>query len=140
GDEPLLRSLIGGHPDLMQRLSPRDRSRLVDAAQDNNLTAVKLMLSVGWPTDVRGQHGATALHWAAFHGSAELTREILRRNPPLESKDQDFGGTPLGWAMYGSLNGWHPESGDYAGVVRALLDAGAERPAGDPQRASEAVL
>ena len=91
----------------MQRMSDRDRSRLVTAAQDNNAAAVRLMLSAGWPLDARGQHGATALHWAAFHGNASMAREILRHNPSLEVKDRDFNGTPLGWAIHGSLHGWH---------------------------------
>ena len=31
----------------------------------------------------------------------------------------------MNWAIYGSENGWERETGDYAGVVEALLDAGA---------------
>jgi ankyrin repeat protein len=141
GDEALLHSLLEREPDLVHRLPESDRRRFVNAAQDNNLAAVRLMLSVGWPLDARGQHGATALHWAAFHGNAEMAREILRYGPPLELADRDFNGRPLGWAIHASLHGWHPEAGDYAGVVRALLDAGAMAPeVDDSLRASEAVM
>jgi hypothetical protein len=38
------------------------------------------------------------------------------------------GQTPLGWTIYGSLNGWHAEHGDYAGVLELLLNAGATAP------------
>ena len=42
---------------------------LADAARDNDLRAVQVMLAAGWPVDVRGQHRATPLHWAAWHGN-----------------------------------------------------------------------
>jgi hypothetical protein len=51
-------------------------------------------------------------------------------------------GTPLGWAIFGSKHGWHCRTGDYAGVVSALLDAGAPlppAPGGAEPDASEAV-
>ena len=77
---------------------------------------------------MRGQHGGTALHWAGFHGNAEMAREILRYNPPLELVDHDFDATPLGWATHGSEHGWHCRTGDYAGTVEAMLKAGAKPP------------
>ena len=83
------------------------------------------MLSAGLPVDARGQHGATPLHWAAFHGNAGMVREILPYRPPLELRDADFHATPLGWAIHGSKNGWHARTGDYSAVVERLLDAGA---------------
>ena len=99
------------------------------------MDAVRLMLEAGWPVDARGQHGGTALHWAAFHGHADLAKLILQFHPPLEAVDLDFGGTPLGWAIHGSQEGWHCQTGDYAGTVAALLKAGAKPPekiAGSP--------
>ncbi|MBV9268970.1 MAG: ankyrin repeat domain-containing protein, partial [Acidobacteriaceae bacterium] len=69
-----------------------------------------------------------ALHWAAFNGNAEMTREILRFNPDVDVKSQEYEGTALSWAVYGSGNGCHRDSGDFVGTVRALLDAGATVP------------
>ena len=69
-----------------------------------------------------------------------MAREILRHSPPLELEDSAYHGTPMGWALYGSLHGWHRQTGDYAGVVRALLDAGARPPKESDVVASEAVL
>ena len=80
------------------------------------------MLEAGWPVDVRGEHGATALHWAGWNGNLALLNHVLRHAPPLEVKDTSYDGTPLGWAIYGSTNGWRCQTGDYAGVVKALLD------------------
>ncbi len=86
------------------------------------------MLECGLPVDARGQHQATPLHWAAFHGNSEMAKIILNYRPPLEARDADFDGTPLGWAIYGSENGWNSETGDYAGTVEALVTAGAKLP------------
>ena len=86
------------------------------------------MLAAGWPVDARDQHGATPLHWAAFHGNTAMVQEILGYKPPLEIWDDNFDGRPLSWAIYGSVHGWHREKGDYAGTVEALLQAGAEAP------------
>jgi hypothetical protein len=44
----------------------------------------------------------------------------------LEQTDADFNGAPLGWAIHGSQNGWHANTGDYAATVEALLIAGAK--------------
>ena len=128
GAEAMAEALLAARPDLMSTLGDADRRRLVDAAQDENWAAVRRMLALGLPIDARGQHGATALHWTAWHGDLAMVCELLRHQPPLEAKDGDFGGTPLTWAVYASVNGWHPERGDYAGVVEALLEAGAAMP------------
>src|SRR5262249_48727558 len=76
-----------------------------------------------------GQHQATPLHWAAFHGNVEMVRILLGHAPPLEARDADFKSTPLDWAIYGSENGWHCQTGDYAGTVATLIEAGAKIPA-----------
>lgn len=141
GDESLLRRLLAEHPDLPAALTDDDRRKLADAAHDNNTKAVRLMLAAGWPAGVRGNNGSTALHWAAFHGNVEMIREILRHGPALDARDREFNGTPLGWAIYGSEQGWHRRTGDYAATVTALLDAGAKSPElTEDLDASDAVL
>ncbi len=100
------------------RLSLRDPVKLPDAARSNNTSAVRLMLAAGWPIDARGEMGATALHWAAFNGNAEMTREILKFHPALELKSLEQESTAFDWAVFGSGNSWHSETGDYAGTVQ----------------------
>ena len=140
GDKPLADGLIVDNPGLPTGLSEEDRRALPQAAQENNADSVRLMLAIGWPVDARGQHGGTALHWAAFHGNAEMARTVLQYHPSLELHDRDFDGTPLGWALHGSVHGWRPDGGDYAGVVEALLEAGAQPPSPDAAaRASEKI-
>ena len=137
GDEALVSSLTASHPDLVRTLRDEDRRRLADAAQDGNVAAVRLMLEAGWPVDARGQHGATALHWAAFHGHAAMAREILSRRPPLDALSTEFASTPLQWALHGSIHGVQERS-DHAGTVGALIEAGAPVPS-DPGETSNAV-
>ena len=79
------------------------RRRLVEATQDGNLTAVRMMLAAGWPTDGRGQDDGTALHWAVFLGISEIARELLRYGAAVEARESRYNGTPLGWAIYGSV-------------------------------------
>jgi hypothetical protein len=141
GDETAFYDFLAKHPDAAKTISEADARKLPDAAQTNNTKAVRLMLEAGWPVNTPGEAGATALHWAGFHGNAEMTREILRFHPALEQKSREYEGTALSWAVYGSGNGWHRDTGDYVGAIRALLGAGATIPphAADLEP-SEAVL
>jgi ankyrin repeat protein len=127
-DELAVKSLLRENPGLAAGLSEANRRQVAHAARNNNAAAVRVMLVAGLPVDALGQHRATPLHWAGFHGNAEMARDILRYNPPLEATDADFNGTPLGWAIHGSEHGWHCRTGDYAATVEVLLKAGAKRP------------
>jgi ankyrin repeat protein len=127
-DEGLVDQLLAAHPGLVNSLSTANRRKLADAAQDNHNAAVELMLKAGWPVDVRGQHNATPLHWAAFHGNAAMARALLAYCAPIDVKGDEFDGTPLQWAVHGSVHGWRCKTGDYPGTVDALLSAGAEAP------------
>ena len=124
-DQSSVQSLLAQSPGLISSLSSSDRCQVAHAARNNNAPAVRVMLAAGWPVVALGQHQATPLHWAAFHGNAEMTRDLLRYHPPLEATDADFHGTPVGWAIHGSEHGWHCRTGDYAATVEALLEAGA---------------
>jgi ankyrin repeat protein len=126
-DETAVQSLLRDNPDLATRLSESDRRQVALAARNNETAVLRAMLSAGLPADATGQHGATPLHWAAFHGNLEMVRELLHHpgRPSLELPDADFKSTPLGWAIHGSQHGWHCRTGDYAGTAQALIEAGA---------------
>ncbi len=128
GDSARAAALRRAAPDVATRLSESDRRQLAHAARNNDTEAVARMLDGGLPVDARSQHRATALHWAAWHGNARMTRAILRHDPPLEDAENEYGGTPLQWALHGSENGWDRAAGDYVGTVEALLAAGARPP------------
>jgi hypothetical protein len=128
GDERVFREYLSRYPDAVKKLPEADQRKLPDAAQTNNTQAVRLMLEAGWRVDAQGDAGATALHWAGFHGNAEMAREILRFHPTLELKSREYAGTAVAWTIFGSGNGWHRATGDYVGTMRALLQAGAAIP------------
>jgi len=129
GDDDLVRSLISARPELVRALQPADVTRIVAAAELRNGDAVKRMLAIGWPARTVDRGGLTALHWSGFHGDAATAQALLAAGAPLDVKDDVHSGTPLGWALWGSVHGWHPRQGDYPGTVQAMLDAGATPPA-----------
>ncbi len=141
GDEALAKSLVAKHPDLIAKQPPRAFRRIIGAAVRNNTRAVGMMLAAGWPANVQGEKDQTPLHWAAFHGNVEMVRELLLHHALLEAEEQQFKGTPLGWALYGSEHGWRRDAGDYPHTVEALLSAGAKVPAPvEEMEAPEEVL
>jgi len=128
GDEVIFRAWLASRPNTVERLSDEDERRLPYAAQNNNTVAVRLLLEAGWPVDARGEYKMTALQWGSWHGNAEMVREILKHNPQIELQDCDHSITALVSALHGSENSWHRDTGDYAGTVEALLEAGAKAP------------
>ena len=71
------------------------------------------------------QHGQTGLHAAAAGGHVDTVRLLLQRRAPLDVRDDSFGGTPLGWALYGWSMGETPDPrADYYEVVTLLVAAG----------------
>lgn len=70
--------------------------------------------------------GETGLHWAAYGGHAEIVKLLLERAAPVDAKDETWGNTPLGWALYGWGNPPPEGTGsDYYEVVALLVAAGA---------------
>jgi ankyrin repeat protein len=113
-------------PGLAGHLPESARADIARAARNNDAEAVRLMLAAGLPVAARGQHRGTPVHWAAYHGNLAMVEAILPYKPPLEDAENDFQSSPLGWATHGSLHGWYCRTGDYPGVVQALLAAGAK--------------
>ena len=130
GDEALVNHLVHSHPGLANSLAATERRAIADAASANKGEAVRLMLIAGWPADARGDLGGTSLHHAAWLGNVDMVRDLLRHGAPLEDRGDAYHLTPLGWAIHGSVNSWRKHEGDYAGTVRALLEAGAVAPEG----------
>jgi hypothetical protein len=76
-EEALVNSVLAAHPDVAETLPPAGKRHLAHGARNNDTAAAFLMLAAGLPVDRFGQHHATALHWAAWHGNVELVRLIL---------------------------------------------------------------
>lgn len=141
GDEVRVEQILQQHASIFARLSPRAARRIVGATLRNNTRAVELLLEHGWPSNAALDNGQTALHYAAWHGNAALVRALLAHNAPINVFETEHGGSPLAWALHGSLNSWERDKGDYPGVTRILLNAGAHVPKPDrPLEATEEVL
>ncbi len=133
GDDEAARAVLAETPGVIAALSADERERLAQAAEGNKRDVVGRLLAAGWPVNDRGPFGGTAVHWAAWHGNHGMVQDLLARGPDLELKDTQYGGTPLGWALHGSLNSWHRPSGDYGATVESLLTAGAAAPEITPE-------
>ena len=103
GDEAAADAALASEPRLVEQ-APANVLRLVaDAARNNNAAAVRAMLGRGFPVTAQAQHGAMPLHWAAFHGNPEMLREVLAHKPPLDARDRDHNGPPMGWLIHGAM-------------------------------------
>jgi ankyrin repeat protein len=122
-DEAQVRRMLEEQPDILATVTPHETRILADAAMFGRTGAVRVMLDAGFPLDARGDHYATPLHWAAWQGHVDAVRLLLERGAPLDVRDASFQGTPLGWALHGSVNSGR--QGDYPAIVEALLKAGA---------------
>ena len=126
-DQAGARQLIAEDPGLVDRLTEdeqrRDRTRRRARRHRGRPPDGRPWL----PLDARrGDHGSTALHAAAYSGSAETVRLLLARGADIEARDSTWDSTPLEWAKVGS--GLRPQTSpnpDWAATVRILLDAGA---------------
>lgn len=141
GDEPMTARILEQHPTLFSRLSRNAARRIVGVAVRNNTRALELLLGYGWPADAILENNQTALHFAAWHGNLAMVRSLLNHNAPVNVFEAEHGGSPLGWVLHGSLHSWERQNGDYTGVAKTLLEAGADIPKLDrPLEATEEVL
>jgi Ankyrin repeats (3 copies) len=104
---------------------PQMEAGLMWACEYGRANVVDFFLKKG--VNVRAEsHGETGLHWAAYAGHADVVKVLLKWKAPVDIKDKRFGGTPMGWALYG----WCEQPlganlGGYYEVVARLVAAGA---------------
>jgi ankyrin repeat protein len=141
-DERFLAACMRG--DREEALRLRDPTSIVKHAQqflECGTHAIETMLACGFDVGTTGGLGETKLHWAAFHGDVAAAGLLITHGAPLDLRDRIHRSPPLGWADYAEVNATNP-NGDYAGVARALLAAGASIPPPDELEnwGSEVVL
>jgi len=127
-DQAAVQEQLARDPGLPSRLSEEQQAAaLIRAAETGHPAALALMLDLGFTVDARGgDHSGTALHAAAYAGSADAVRLLLARGANLEARDATWDSPPLDWAVVGS--GERPATNpraDWVATVQALLDAGA---------------
>ena len=89
-------------------------------------SVVDFLLQHGIEVNARlRHHGQTGLHSAAYGGHAEIVKLLLERGAAATVIDENYGGTPLGWALY-SWSTTPKEGGGFHEVVAMLVKAGAK--------------
>jgi len=91
------------------------QSDVADAAMERNDAVVQHLIQEGFDVNGRQADGATALHWAAYYGDADLAALLL-----------DAGADPSAANRNGSTPLWLAASRGDAAVVQTLLEAGAD--------------
>jgi hypothetical protein len=127
------------HPEIVPGLPDVDRELVAKYCWETNTNfdAVKLMLDLGFPVaQPEHSHGYTPLHNAAWAGSGDLVELLITRGHPVDIRDTGYDATPLGWALHDCLVAKRHPEGEFARVIKALLEAGSplegvEYPTGD---------
>jgi len=139
GDAALARSVLREHPSIIVSMTKGDHRAITDAAWNGDARAVALMIELGFDPRTPGHDSGTALHCAAWEGSADTVAAVLRypdASALVAIKDSHYNFTPLGWCCHGSQFG--NTSHDHASVARLLLEAGAKS-GPDSSKASPSV-
>ena len=121
-DTEAARAVVRAHPGLIASLSAQDHRAITDAAWDGDAPAVALMLELGFAPSTPGHDSGTALHCAAWQGSAATVAALLgtpQGRALLTVRDAHHQDTPLGWCRHGAKHG--PRGGDFAAVETLLL-------------------
>jgi ankyrin repeat protein len=139
GDEAAARGCQARHPGLIGTLDDTQRRLLPELAAEGCRDAVKLMVELGWPIEVRGgDWDATALNMAIFRGDAMLTRFLLEHGADWQAQ-HGFDDNAIGTLSWASLN--EPvQGGDWPGCAQALMAHGLPAARPDPQDAAGVLV
>ena len=110
--------------ELPRNLSPDAQEVLALAALDGHLDLIVDLVGVNFFGHVGGGPPGTLLHHAAWAGNADAVRELLARDADPAARSGAEFDTPLAWAVHGSR--YNRDGGDYVGVAKQLVAAGAE--------------
>lgn len=125
GDESAARSIRQRIPDVFSRLTDWQLQSMPQRASVGDLRAVRTMLALGWPREVKSGWHATALNLAVFQGDAEMARLLLDQGADWQTQ-HGYGDTVLGTLSFASRaeDIGEPAPRDYVGCAAALVDHG----------------
>ncbi|MCR8630220.1 ankyrin repeat domain-containing protein [Paenibacillus radicis (ex Xue et al. 2023)] len=122
-----MQNLLEQDPKLVQSLSLEDLSSIADAAWNNEVQAVRVMLEARFPADSRRDYkDFTALHNAAMRGNDEVVRLLIAHGASVHLA-HGYGGNALNSCIWGAVH-FRDSAGDYPAVVEHLIQAGSPLP------------
>jgi ankyrin repeat protein len=125
GDESAARSIRDRIPDVFSRLRDWQLQSMPQRAGVGDLRAVRTMLALGWPREVKSGWEATALNHAVFQGDSQMARLLLEHGACWQTQ-HGFGDNVLGTLSFASRaeDIGDPAPRDYVGCAAALVDHG----------------
>ena len=98
GDREAVARLLAADATLRERAIVREPALLVRAAEQEKLTAVALLIELGF--DVNARDRSAPLHEAAMRGNMALIRLLLDHGADPNLHDTGYDATPAGWAEH----------------------------------------
>jgi hypothetical protein len=140
GDERRARAIQSRTPNIVDRLTTPQLQMLPELAATGDLAAVRTMLALGWPIDVKLDWDATALNQAVFRGDARMAGLLLANVADWRARHA-YGDNVIGTLSFASqFEQMEPPAPlDYAGCARALLAHGVPAPSEEDYGFSEEV-
>jgi Ankyrin repeats (3 copies) len=118
GFHDLVKHLITKHPQDVNADGGYYVRPLVAALAGEHFQTADLLRHNGADLDIRGIHGRSLLHGAAYSGNFEVVRILIEYDPAYINTRDNYGYTPLDWAS----RGHNFKDGS---VLRLLLEHGA---------------
>ncbi len=139
GDEAAARTLQAAHPGIIGTLNTTQLRLLPELAAQGCGDAVRTMVILGWPIEVRaGDWDASALNQAVFRGDAALARFLLEHGADWQAL-HGFGDNAGGTLSWASLNEPVP-GGDWVGCAQALVEHGMPTARPDPEGTDDGAV
>ena len=129
-DEAASRQILKHNPEIFTHFTPKQLEALPELAAVGNLPAVRTMLALGWPLEVKTGWGATALNLAVYRGDAEMTAVLLEAGADWRTR-HDFNDNVIGTLAFASKDSDSKDTdpGDFVACSRLLLASGVPLPA-----------
>ena len=123
------RAILARTPTLADEVAADLAEAFARAAATGRIERMVGLHAIGCSPDGVANAGATALHWAAWHGQTESVRWLLAHGAAPDLRDATYGSSPLAWTCHGARFNREAVLAHHLAIADALLAAGATRAA-----------